>query len=213
MKKLITTVCIVMATLLVHAQSEKFVAAMQKNIAQIDAAFATPDALINLANNFERIGNAEKNQWLPYYYAAYCQVNYAYMQKDATGNDALADKAQRWVALADSLQPNNSEISCVKSMIASIRMLVNPQQRFMEYGALSEKELKNAKEQDPTNPRPYLLKGQTLKYTPEQYGGGCKKAMTELEKAAEKFAAFKVASNIHPNWGGDYTNKLIAECK
>jgi hypothetical protein len=37
---------------------------------------------LNLANNFERIATAEKNQWLPYYYAAFCQVNLGFIEKD-----------------------------------------------------------------------------------------------------------------------------------
>ena len=90
--------------------------------------------LLDLANNFERIATAEKNQWLAYYYAALCQVNYTYMEQDKTKIDAIADKATELINKADALQPNNSEISCIKSMIASSHMMVNPMQRYMEYG-------------------------------------------------------------------------------
>lgn len=98
-------------------------------------------------------------------------------------------------------------------MIASVQMMVNPQQRFMQYGANSQKEMQKAMEQDPTNPRPYMLKGQSLKYTPEQFGGGCKTALPQLQIAMEKFATFKPASDIYPSWGKPYTEGMVKECK
>ena len=186
---------------------------MKKNIALLDSAYAKPDNFLSLANTFERIGTSEKAEWLPFYYAAYCRVNYAFMQKDPTGNDPIAEKAAALINIADSLNQNNSEISCLKSMIASVQMLVNPQQRFMQYGAASQKELQKAMQQDPSNPRPYMLKGQGLKYTPEQFGGGCKNAIPPLEIAMEKFSSFKPASAIYPTWGKSYTEDIIKQCK
>ncbi len=185
---------------------------MKKNIALIDSAFAKPDNLLSLANTFERIGTSEKKEWLPFYYAAYCRVNYAFMQKDPSGNDPIAEKATALINIADSLQPNNSEISCIKSMIASVQMMVNPQQRFMQFGTISQKAMGMAMQQDPSNPRPYMLKGQSLKYTPEQFGGGCKKAVVEFTAAQEKYIAFKPASDISPNWGKSITDMMIKEC-
>ncbi len=213
MKKLILLSVISIISLLTFAQSEKYIGAMKKNIALLDSAYAKPDNFIGLANTFERIGTSEKNQWLPFYYAAYCRVNYAFMQKDPAGNDEIAAKATALVNTADSLQPNNSEISCLKSMIASVQMLVNPQQRYMQYGAASQMELQKAMQQDPANPRPYMLKGQSLKYTPQQFGGGCKNALPQLEIAAEKYASFKPVSEIYPSWGKAFTESMVKECK
>ena len=213
MKKIILFSIASIFSLATMAQSEKYTGAMKKNIALIDAAFAKPDDLLSLANTFERIGTSEKAEWLPFYYAALCRVNYAFMQKDPAGNDPIAEKATMLINTADSLKPNNSEISCLKSMIASAQMMVNPQQRYMQYGAASQKELQKAIQQDPTNPRPYMLKGQGLKYTPENFGGGCKTAMPQLEIAMEKFSVFKPESEIYPNWGKSYTEGIIKECK
>jgi hypothetical protein len=213
MKKLIIFTFVVFTTITSFAQNEKFVAAMKKNITQIDSAFAKPDLFISLANNFERIGTSEKKEWLPYYYAALCRVNYSYTQKDPSGNDAIAELATKLINKADSLMPNNSEISCIKSMIASMQMMVNPQQRWGQYGPISQKTMADAMKQDPSNPRPYMLKGQGLKFTPEAFGGGCKTAIAPLKTAVEKFAAFKPASDIAPNWGKPYTEGLVKECE
>ncbi len=212
MKKIVIFILISIVSLPSFAQNEKYVNAMKKNITLLDSGFAKPDLFLSLANSFERIGTSEKKEWLPFYYSAYCRVNYAFMQKDASGNDPIAEKATALINIADSLQPNNSEISCLKSMIASVQMMVNPQLRFMQYGPISQKEMGIAMQQDSLNPRPYMLKGQSLKYTPEQFGGGCKKAVVELTTAQEKYTSFKPASDISPNWGKSITEMMIKEC-
>lgn len=125
----------------------------------------------------------------------------------------LASKATELIQKANVLNPNNSEISCIKSMIASCHMMVNPMQRYMEYGAESGKQLEIARQQDPTNPRPALLVGQGLKFTPEQFGGGCATAKPKIEEAIKKFEAFVPASPIHPNWGKEMAQQILSECK
>jgi len=194
------------------AQSEKFVKAMTTDIALIDSA-KTADDMLAASAAFERVADAEKNQWLPYYYASLTQVIYAFMKNDMPNNDAIAGKAEQLLAKADALQPNNSEISVVKAMIATLHMLVNPQQRWQQYGALTQQELEKAKTQDPSNPRPYYFQGNNLRNTPEQFGGGCSTAKPVLEQAIKKYETFKPASPISPNWGKQRTEQLLAECK
>ncbi|MFN8250709.1 MAG: hypothetical protein U0V75_02410 [Ferruginibacter sp.] len=196
-------------------QSDKYVAAMQKNMAAMDSGFKNPASFLAIANNFERIAAAEKNQWLPYYYASLCQVNYAFtqMQGNMGAVDGIADKANTLILKADSLQPKNSEISCIKSMIATCHMIVDPMNRWMQYGQEITANNDAAIEQDPSNPRPHYLKGENLKGTPEQFGGGCAAAKPELQKAQELFAAFKPASELHPNWGKQRVEMLLNECK
>lgn len=213
MKKLFLLCAVAISSISTFAQSEKYMAVMKNNIAAIDTSFKNPANLLNLANNFERIATAEKSQWLPYYYAALCQVNYTYMEQDKSKVDAIADKATALINKADSLMPNNSEISCIRSMIASSHMMVNPMQRYMEYGPESSSYIESAMQQDPANPRPEYLKGQGLKYTPEQFGGGCATAKPVLQSSLDKYKNFKPVSEIHPNWGRQRVEMLIGECK
>ena len=213
MKKLFLLTAVSFLATVTFAQSEKYLASMKANIAAIDTSFKNPANLLDLANKFERIATAEKTQWLAYYYAALCQVNYTYMEQDKSKIDAIADKATELIDKADALQPNNSEISCLKSMIASAHMMVNPMQRFMEYGQEAQTFIDAAMQQDPTNPRPEYLKGQGLKYTPEQFGGGCATAKPVLQSSLTKYSTFKPASEIHPNWGKPRVEMLISECK
>lgn len=213
MKKIFLLAAVSFLATATFAQSEKYLANMKANIAAIDSSFKNPANLLDLANKFERIGTAEKTQWLAYYYAAFCQVNYTYMESDKSKIDAIADKATELINKADALQPNNSEVSCIKSMIASSHMMVNPMQRFMEYGPEAQSFIDAAMQQDPANPRPEYLKGQSLKYTPEQFGGGCGTAKPVLQSSLDKYNKFVPASELHPAWGKQRVELLISECK
>src|SRR3712207_691234 len=81
------------------AQSDKFTQAMQKNLALLDSAKSTED-LVAVSSAFERIGDAEKTQWLPYYYAGLALANAGWMDqkldkdKNAAQVKALCDKAE-----------------------------------------------------------------------------------------------------------------------
>jgi len=213
MKKIIFSTIVLFLSIAVFAQSEKFNAAMKKSLAEMETSFKNPADLIAAANNFERIASAEKNQWLPYYYAAFCIVNNGLMEQDKDKVDAIADRAALLIAKADSLSPNNSEISCIKSLIATCHMLVNPMQRWQEYGQESNSNMDAAIQQDPANPRPYYLKAQGLKNTPEQFGGGCKTAKPAMQTALDKYITFKPASELSPDWGKPQVEQLLKQCQ
>lgn len=210
MKKTILMSLIAIAGLSVSAQNKKYIATMEKNIAELDT---TRDGakLQNLANNFERIAGAEKTEWLPSYYAAYCYVNMTYTTKgDAV--DTYCDKAETFLKKADSLSPNNSEIYTIKAQIASARISVNPMTRGQKYGTESAELREKAKDLDKTNPRPYYLEGTAYFYTPAMFGGGKDKAKPSFEKALKMYETFKPASSIAPNWGKRSTEYFLKKC-
>lgn len=212
MKHLIVFLIAISATMLAHAQSEKYASAMKNNIAQLDSMH-DPNKLAELANNFERIADAEKSQWLPYYYAAYCQVMNSLVDQDKSKNDAIADKADQLIKKAEELNGGeNSETCVIKSMIATAHMMVDPQSRFMQYGQSSSIELIKAKKLDPSNPRPVLLEGQSKFFTPEQYGGGKAQAKELFTKALQLFDQFKPTSDLSPTWGKSATNYFLQQC-
>src|SRR2546423_4916057 len=171
MKTTILSVIITCFCITAIGQSDKYVSAMKKNIDMLDSALSKGNTK-ELANNFERIADAEKTQWLPYYYAAYCNVLSTYIEKDKTKVDAEADKAEELIAKAEVLAGENSEIDVIKSMIASAHMMVDPQSRYMTYGPTSSGYIQKAQKLDPSNPRPVYLDAQAKFYTPAAFGGG-----------------------------------------
>lgn len=194
------------------AQSERYTGAMQKNFEAMASA-NTPADMLDVSNAFERIANAEKNQWLPFYYSSLSKVWYAFMLNDPKQYDQIADQCDSLIAKAEALEKNNSEISLLKAMLATLRMVVDPMSRYMKYGMMSNQFIEESKKLDPTNPRPYMWQAQGVSKTPEQFGGGCDKAKPIFEQSLELFKTFKPKSPMYPNWGKEQTEKAYAECK
>ncbi|MRG47775.1 hypothetical protein GFS24_21810 [Chitinophaga sp. SYP-B3965] len=199
-------------TFAAQAQSEQYQQAMNQQVALLDSAsYFTQGGTQQLANTFERIAEAEKTQWLPYYYAAYCRVNEAFLTTDKSKVDEITDKAQLNIEKASALKGKDSEISCILSLIASARIGVDPMTRGMKYGMESGQHLEEAKKLNPENPRVPMLEGQALLYTPEAFGGSKSKAKEKFEEALLKFAADKPGDKITPHWGEAYTKMLMTE--
>ncbi|MFY0253477.1 hypothetical protein ACDQ55_05910 [Chitinophaga sp. 30R24] len=211
MKQFFLAICLIAScTTTLMAQRAQYVEAMTKQTADLDSSETfTPELLQQKGNTFERIADAEKNQWLPYYYAAYTQVMQALILKDKAQIDPLADKAEANLDKAEALSPKNTEISCIRSLIATARLTVDPMSRGVKYGMEAASQLQQAKAYDPGNPRVYLLEGQSQLFTPEQFGGSKTKAKVTLTLALEKFASFKPASSIAPHWGEPYARQLL----
>lgn len=203
------------------AQSDKYVKAMEQKLAGFDTVRSS-ETLQDLANGFERIGEAEKNQWLPYYYAALSTVNLGFNSAMPNGQfggnntatiDPIADKAEKLLSKAEELSKDNSEIYIVKKMIASLRMVADVMNRYMTYGPVAEEALQKAKNLNPENPRVYVLEGIDKFQTPEQFGGSKTEAKTLFEEALKKYESFKPESSIAPNWGKGIVAYYLSQIK
>lgn len=213
MKKTTLAVLIIFLCIGAFAQSDKYVSAMKNNISQLDSAMIKGN-MAELANSFERIADAEKTQWLPYYYASYCTVMNAFLEKDKSKTDAIADKADQLITKAEEIAgKENSETDVIKSMVASAHMMVDPQNRWQQYGAASSSNIEKAKALDPTNPRPVYLEAQAKFYTPESFGGGKDVAKPIFEKALSMFDTFKPADELSPAWGKTSTQYFLSMAK
>lgn len=210
MKKVIILSFVLVNTMFAaFSQNDKYNAAMTSTLEQMKLA-KTPEESAVVAAKFERIAEAEKTQWLPYYYAALIKARMAFEAKD---KDKAADEASALLDKADALDKNNSEIYVVRATIAYAHMMVDPMTRWMQYGADATKSLDAAIKADATNPRPVILKANSMKNTPEQFGGGCATAKPLAEQAAKLVADFKPASALHPTWGKDVVDQILESCK
>lgn len=211
---------LVLASFSFAQMPDKFVKAMEAKMVSADTVTGVQE-LTDLANSFERIADAEKNQWLAYYYAAFCNAKAGLMvgsggdimAAKADKTDPYADKAEKQLSKAEELMKDNSEIFVVKKMIATLRMVGDPMNRYMTYGAAAAEALETAKKLDPNNPRVYLLEAQDKYFTPEQFGGSREEAKILFEKSRQLFETFKPASNIHPNWGKGTVDYFLSQVK
>jgi hypothetical protein len=219
MKRIFFLGALTILSAIAFAQSEKYTTAMQDKIAAMDTT-QSPEQLKSLSTAFERIADAEKTQWLPYYYAALAQVNAGYFSMDnkmsggmADKLDPIADKAETLLNKAEAMSKENSEIYIVKKMIASLRMLADPMSRYMTYGPQAAEALELAKKYNPENPRAYYLEGQDKLFTPEQFGGSKAEAKKLFELALQKYDSYKPANALMPDWGRGSTEYFLSMAK
>ena len=192
-----------------QAQSDKYVAAMQKNIPLLDSAKSI-DQLQGLAGTFDRIGDAEKTQWLPYYYAALAQTWIGW-NPDTKDKDANSQKINAYLAKAEAIE-KNAETYAVENMSATQQMLVDPQTRYMTNGKDAAEALRKGLALDPNNPRLYYLQGMSLFGTPPEFGGGKDKAKPLFEKSVALFKAAQ-PKPLFPTWGGKQAEDMLAKCQ
>ena len=209
MKKIFSVIAL-LSVLTLNAQT-KYESAMQNGFAKLKETKGADD-LQALGAYYERIAEAEKTQWLPYYYAARHYTISAFMNP-AADKDKVASKVSELINKAETIEPANAEIYCLKQQVAVMQLLVDPMSRWQTFGAQASEAIAKAKQIDPSNPRPYLLEGQYLMNVPEAFGGGKAVAKKLFEKSLELFSGFKPLSALHPNWGKEQAEQLLAACQ
>jgi hypothetical protein len=194
------------------AQGDKFTQAMQKNLAKFDSVNETADYQA-LAASFERIGDAEKTQWLPYYYAGLALTSAGWIP--GLDKDENAEKVKALCDKADALAIDNAdkaEILSIRHMAATQQMMVDPQSRWMSYGKEADIDLQKAMTLNPDNPRLYYLRGMSIFGTPEQFGGGKEKAKPIFEKAVALYKTEQLKP-LYPHWGQKQAEDMLAQCQ
>lgn len=197
MKKLILSLAFTAISLSISAQT-----GFSQNVSQIQTAKSTEQ--LNGVVTYFSDAAAKTNTWQPYYYAALATVKQGSL-KMREGKmdelDAIADKAEAFLKKSEELSPENAENYIVRKQIHRLRMLVNPQARFMSEGMLAADALSKAEKLDPNNPRITLLKAEDLYFTPEAYGGDRKKGIELFKKALSQFENYKTPYENGPDWG------------
>lgn len=202
MKKYILSFALACMSLLSFAQAN-YEKVMKEKIAKIESC-KTPEDFQALANDFQRIAEKETTKWQPNYYAAfsYIQKGRVLMREGKMQElDAVANQAQKYIDAAGGADRDNSEIHLLQKMVYSLKMMVNPQERYMTFGMKAQEELTIAEKLNPDNPRVSLIKAEDTYFTPEQYGGSKTKGIEQFKTAMEKFNTFKPKTTLDPDWG------------
>ena len=165
------------------------------------------------SNLFERIANAESDNWLPAYYAAQVNILQAFNEKDKQKLSALLGKAQDLVNDATAISKNNPEIMILQALlhtawIASDGMTYGPSLSPKVAAIYAE-----ARQISPTNPRVVLSKAEWDMGSAQFFGQDTTPFCKDIEKSIELFANFKPASPFHPNWGKERAEQVLANCK
>lgn len=192
--------------------NDRYIESMQKNMQLVYTA-KTIDELQMAVNAFERIGEAEKNKWEPFYYASFGYVMMATREKEAQKKDAYLDLSLKALEKAKAINPGESEITAVEGFVHMIRVTVDPASRGQQYSGLAMQTFGKAIAMNPENPRALSLMAQMQYGTAQFFGASTAEACGTLNKALEKFETFKSDNPLAPTWGKPMAEGMRAQCK
>ncbi|PJJ61225.1 hypothetical protein [Hymenobacter chitinivorans] len=161
-----------------------------------------PAQLQQIVSKFERAAAAVPTDWLPQYYQAYGRLLVSFQSKESGDvKDKYLDQAEAALAQARKLGGEESELLVLQAYIHQSRLGISPMARSMKYSGLVKEALAQAKKANPANPRIYLVEANNLYFTPKMFGGGADVAKPVYDEAQARYAAFKPANALVPNWG------------
>ncbi len=183
------------------APADAYTAMMTATIADLMST-GDPAALKAVAAKLERAASARPTDWLPRYYQAYALlINVFQSKEDGDVKDQTLDQAEAALAQARKLHGDESELLTLQAYVYQARLGVSPMLRSMKYSAMVNEAVAQAKKLNPANPRPYLIGANNVNFTPKMFGGGPEAAKPLYEEAQARYAAFKPAGPLLPNWG------------
>ncbi|TNE61385.1 MAG: hypothetical protein EP344_06095 [Bacteroidetes bacterium] len=201
MKNIFLSVVLALIANTLTSQETSYQAAMTQAVAALDSTSGI-DAFQASANAFSRIAAARPTEWLPYYYAAFSNLQAAFplFQRDAAKATLILDLAQASLDKAKTLAPEESELSVLQAYLYIGRLMEDPMSKGAQITPMVFGELGKAAAQNPQNPRAPFLKGTYVLNMPEFYGGGVENARPYFEKAATLFEA-EANRGLLPHWG------------
>jgi hypothetical protein len=201
MKKLLFSMAFVFVGVASFAQTT-FEKIMAEKIQLLNKTESVSDYK-KLFEEFVNIGANEQKEAMPYYYAALAamKTGKAEQKQGITKDlDYYAGLGEKFATLSESMSPS-AENHILLGMSYSLRVSLNPKERFGTYGRKVAEELAKAEKMDPKNPRISLLKAENTYTLPENLGGSKEKGLQIFKQAVEQFKTYKAKSPISPTWG------------
>lgn len=202
--KIIITLCVLIfsADLL---RADDFHEAMLDAKEKFEAAVNSGDEkeIIKVRGQFERIRQLNKDVWLVDYWIALSDYNIAMLASRSQDTEKVKKYTQTGLERIDGsiLQRYDFADSYVVQMMLQFNRWMYEQDQMDAIISASQTAETGAIENDPKNPRLWLVKGIAQYYTPAAFGGGEAKAIESFEKSEEYFNTTQPASEIHPDWG------------
>lgn len=198
-------------TLPAKAENDAYQQAMQKALAELKSVESIEDYQ-KIANTFERIGEMEKDTWLPRYYSA---LTYVYMSFDSdlknSARDNYLDIAQEMANQAEVLSENNVEIVILHGYIKMAKLSVNPALRGMTMTPQVMGLFEKARAMAPENPRAAVMLAR-MKYGTARFFKSSIEESCQLAQESLVLYEKETDRGIEPYWGKNLAESLIKAC-
>lgn len=209
---MITLLPFVFALLISFAADAQYEQAMVSTLTQLDSV-QTAEQYQAVANRFTRIARAEKQEWLPWYYASYAQLAAASQSEGVEATDAGLAQSQVYLDSARLLEQGNAELVAMQGYIYMLQVAVDPGSRGQELSPQAIQTLSRAVAMDKSNPRALTLLGR-MQYGTAQFFGSDTSESCRLFEAA--VAAYEKEAQqergILPTWGSGMARYMVQQC-
>jgi tetratricopeptide (TPR) repeat protein len=170
-----------------------------------------PEEAVNL---FERIANAEPDNWLPPFYVAQIHIISSFSEKDREKMVQKMEKARNFLNDAKALEKDNAELLVLEAQLLTAWIVYDGQQYGMKYSAKIGELYQKALQLAPDNPRVVLGKAEWDMGSAQYFGQSTEPYCKDIARAIELFATFKPAGPFHPQGGGEYAQQVLERnCK
>lgn len=170
--------------------------------------------LTESSNLFERIAKAEKENWIPFYYAAYLEIITSFNEKDEAKLKAKLEKASGHLDTGLLYSKDNAEILIIQALLNTSYIKFDGQKYGMSMTGKNEVLFKKAMKLAPNNPRVILQKAEWDMGTARFFGKPLDPYCKDIEKAIELFNKEKKSDvQYSPSWGKERAEKALRQCK
>jgi hypothetical protein len=171
---------------------------------------SNPTEALNL---FERIANAEPDNWLPSYYAAQINVVSSFGEKDKEKLTAQLGKAQELLNMSKAISKDNPEILVMEALLNTAWVAYDGATYGMTLSGKITALYAQAQQIAPNNPRVILNKADWAMGSARFFGQDTTPFCVDVERALKLFDNFKPETAFHPKWGKERAEQILADCK
>ena len=213
MKRLTTIVLLVMLSSVLSMADSTYEKAMKKAMKKLNQAASIED-FQDAANEFDRIANVEKDNWLPAYHAAYVKVMMAAMEQDLEKKDPYLDAAQYNLNAVEEMEHDVAERLALQGFLTMIRMSVDPA-RGMELGSECGMTVNQAYTMNNRNPRAVLMLALFNHGSASYMGQDTSEACAMFDEVIKLLdeAESKESDPFLPGWGRNMASMMQQQCQ
>lgn len=206
MIRIITVLVIYLVTQILTAQT-KFDQGMEQAFTLMNE-----NKIEEASNLLERISSAEPENWLAPYHLALLKARTSFAITDKAKQEAEIVAASEFIDKADLLSPDNSEVYVVKGLINVAKIASNPMVNGATLSGPTVELYKKAIALDNTNPRAHSGLVEFEMGGARFFGKDLSPYCKRLQETLVLYDAFKPAGKFYPNWGKEWTLKVIEGC-
>ena len=161
---------------------------------------------------FQRIAQAEKDNWIPYYYATSTLVTATFTTKDKSQANEKLEKAKELIAQAHEISPENSELLTLEGLLYTGYVAMDPQTYAMQYSSKIMGLHEHALKIDDTNPRAHFNKIEYEIGTAKFFKQDLRTFCEALEGTRTLFESQESDVPFYPSYGLERLGQTLTSC-